>query len=89
MSKIDKKFDYNIARLRIAACILVIMVHITHAYLYQNGVMDLKKFPVLIVLNSIARLGVPLFFMISGLLCLKNLTPWKKSDPKLSIMYMF
>lgn len=88
MSKIDKKFDYNIARLRIAACILVIMVHITHAYLYQNGVMDLKKFPVLIVLNSIARLGVPLFFMISGLLCLKKSYTLEKVRSKI-IHYVY
>lgn len=72
MAQKTKSFDQHIVRIRVLSCILVVLIHITHAYLYAGGAIDSKKFIPLIFINAAARIGVPLFFMISGYLTLRK-----------------
>ena len=37
MEKKAKSFDHHIVRIRVLSCVLVVLIHITHAYLYAGG----------------------------------------------------
>ena len=85
MEKKAKSFDQHIVRIRVLSCVLVVLIHITHAYLYAGGAIESKKFIPLVIINAASRIGVPLFFMISGYLTLRR--PY---DPVLNpIYYLF
>ena len=72
MEKKAKSFDQHIVRIRVLSCVLVVLIHITHAYLYAGGAIESKKFIPLVIINAASRIGVPLFFMISGYLTLRR-----------------
>lgn len=75
-----KNYDQQLSRLRIFACILVILVHITNSYLYAKNSLFAENFIPSLLLNVIARIGVPLFFMITGILSLSK--PYSKEKNK-------
>ena len=63
MEKKAKSFDQHIVRIRVLSCVLVVLIHITHAYLYAGGAIESKKFIPLVIINAASRIGVPLFFL--------------------------
>lgn len=81
----QKKFDNQLTRLRIVACIFVILVHITNSYLYAKDALLASSFIPSLYLNVIARTGVPLFFMISGILALQR--PYSSNKNRQKILH--
>lgn len=61
--------------LRTGAMYLVILLHCMTPYLSDGQYYGTRSWPVLLVLNSFVRTGVPLFFMISGYLALSAPAP--------------
>lgn len=80
-----KNYDQQLTRLRIFACILVILVHITNSYLYAKNSLFAESFIPSLLLNVIARIGVPLFFMITGILSLSR--PYSKSKNRKKVLH--
>ncbi len=80
-----RTFDQKIVRLRVLACVLVVLVHITNAYLYSEdaAIVHMNTFPLIILINTVGRLGVPSFFMISGWLMLSRAFNFEKNKKKL------
>ncbi len=78
-----KKYDHQLTRLRIFACILVILVHITNSYLYAEKVLYADSFIPSLLMNIIARVGVPLFFMITGALSFSKSYSFNKNKNKI------
>ena len=85
MEKKAKSFDQHIVRIRVLSCVLVVLIHITHAYLYAGGAIESKKFIPLVIINAASRIGVPLFFMISGYLTLRRPYDPEKNRKKISV----
>lgn len=54
--------------LRAVACMMVVMIHATTFYVTSGMVVGEHNWDMANVLNSLSRVGVPLFFMISGFL---------------------
>lgn len=59
---INKKSDVNIELLRIICCVFVISIHILPEYVIYDGVLNLN----LLVVDSLTRCAVPVFFIITG-----------------------
>lgn len=62
----------NIECIRVFAIFLTIMVHISNLYIMRYPSLEGWKFFSAVTYNSIARVCVPLFFMISGIFLLKG-----------------
>lgn len=62
----------NIECIRVFAIFLTIMVHISNLYIMRCPSLEGWKFFSAVTYNSIARVCVPLFFMISGIFLLKG-----------------
>lgn len=65
------KRDYSLDFLRIVACILVIVIHVANVYCRAYTNIDSVNYIGAIIFNTIARVSVPIFFMISGALLIK------------------
>ena len=57
-----------IDNLRAMACMMVVMIHATTYYVTNGAAIGLHNWDIANVLNSLSRVSVPLFFMISGYL---------------------
>lgn len=62
----------NIEFIRIFAIALTIMIHVSNVYIYSFEKITNFDFLISIIYNSIARICVPLFFMISGIFLIKQ-----------------
>lgn len=58
--------------LRCFAMAMVLLLHSISSYIVQPGLFGTKSWYIYLVLNALARTGVPLFFMISGGLLLAS-----------------
>ena len=65
-----KKREYAFDILRVVAMIMVITVHVSNVYSRSFGVISNNAFLVSLVFNTISRISVPIFLMISGALLL-------------------
>ena len=70
MNNVTNKRVYYLDILRVIACLSVIMIHVTANYLYTN--FGSVNFVISNIINSLSRIGVPLFVMISGSLLLNS-----------------
>ena len=61
------KKDNRIEIIRIVAMFLVIMLHVVNRFLFKCSDIHSINYYVLVFVNSITRISVPLFFMISGI----------------------
>lgn len=66
------KRDYSLDFLRVIACILVIVIHVANIYCRAYASIDDINYIGAVIFNAIARISVPIFFMISGALLIKN-----------------
>lgn len=64
--------DYNIEMLRVVSCVLVICIHVSNVYSRAYGEISDVSYLISLITNAFARVSVPLFFMISGYLLLKE-----------------
>lgn len=65
------KRKINIEFIRVFAAVMVIVIHISNIYLVQYHKIGKTDFLTATCFNSVARVCVPLFFMISGIFLLK------------------
>ena len=65
-----KKREYAFDILRVVAMIMVITIHVSNVYSRSFGVISNNAFLVSLVFNTISRISVPIFLMISGALLL-------------------
>lgn len=77
------KKDYNLDILRIISMVLVIVIHV--ANYYCRAFYDINAFSYFgaVVFNSVARVSVPIFFMISGALLLNKDYDVKKNKKRI------
>ena len=73
-----KERKLSIEFIRIFAIILTIMIHVSNIYIYNFGNISNSNYLIGIIYNAIARICVPLFFMISGIFLIKEEFDFKK-----------
>lgn len=66
----SKKREYTFDVLRVIAMIMVIIVHVSNLYSRYYGLISNSSYLLSLTFNTISRISVPLFFMISGALLL-------------------
>ena len=66
----QNKRDYSFDFLRIISMFMVIVIHVSNVYSRSFGIISNKYYLVSLFYNTICRISVPLFFMISGALLL-------------------
>ena len=60
--------EYSFDILRVISMIMVIVVHVSNIYSRSFGIISNKSFLISLIFNTISRISVPIFFMISGAL---------------------
>ncbi|MEE3343711.1 MAG: acyltransferase family protein [Bacilli bacterium] len=64
------KREYSFDILRVLAMIMVITIHVSNVYSRSFGIISNKSFIISLIFNTISRISVPIFLMISGALLL-------------------
>ena len=62
------------------SCIFVIVIHVTNYFCRAYGEITQSEYLFALLLDTLARVSVPCFFMISGALLLGREEPLKKQD---------
>ncbi|TQI78119.1 surface polysaccharide O-acyltransferase-like enzyme [Serratia fonticola] len=75
--------------LRAVACMMVVMIHATTYYVTTGMVVGEHNWDMANILNSLSRVGVPLFFMISGLLFFGERSANKKHFTRIACCIVF
>lgn len=65
-----KTREYAFDILRVISMIMVIIIHIANVYCRSFGLISTKSYLISLIFNTICRVSVPIFFMISGSLLL-------------------
>ena len=89
----NKRIKY-LDELRVLSIILIIALHVIAYFCYKYYEVNTLKFSFIILLNAFTRVGVPMFFMMTGVLMLtkkdeKYLDFFKKRVMRLIIAYLF
>lgn len=75
--------NYNLEIIRIVSCIFVIVIHVTNYFCRAYGEVTQGEYVFALILNTLARVSVPCFFMISGALLLGREESLKKHGKRL------
>ena len=73
-----KEREYSFDVLRVIAMIMVIIIHVSNVYTRSFNFIDTNSYLVSLIFNTISRVSVPIFFMISGALLLDRKFDFKK-----------
>ena len=73
-----KEREYPFDVLRVIAMIMVIIIHVSNVYTRSYNFIDTNSYLVSLIFNTISRVSVPIFFMISGALLLDRNFNFKK-----------
>ena len=73
-----KEREYSFDVLRVIAMIMVIIIHVSNVYTRSFNFIDTNSYLVSLIFNTISRVSVPIFFMISGALLLDRKFNFKK-----------
>ena len=73
-----KEREYTFDVLRVIAMIMVIIIHVSNVYTRSYNFIDSSSYLVSLIFNTISRVSVPIFFMISGALLLDRKFDFKK-----------
>ena len=73
-----KEKEYSFDVLRVIAMIMVIIIHVSNVYTRSFNFIDSNSYLVSLIFNTISRVSVPIFFMISGALLLDRKFDFKK-----------
>lgn len=84
----EKKREYAFDILRVIAMIMVIVVHVSNVYSRSFGLISNDSFFISLLFNTISRVSVPIFFMISGALLLDRNFELKKYRNRI-LKYVF
>lgn len=76
-----KEINYSLEALRVMACFMVVCIHVSNYYCrgYGLGEVSNTSYVIAVMYNSVSRVAVPIFFMISGSLLLNEPIHIKKS----------
>ena len=74
--KIKREYAFDI--LRVVAMIMVIIVHVSNVYSRSFGIISNSSFIISLIFNTVSRISVPIFLMISGSLLLDRKFDKKK-----------
>ncbi|QSW33880.1 acyltransferase family protein [Leclercia pneumoniae] len=75
--------------IRALSCILVVLLHAAAPYLYKFQKIDISTWYVANIIDSFTRVCVPLFFMISGYIFMRNKDVKTKNIIKLVVNLVF
>ena len=75
--------NYNLEIIRMISCIFVIVIHVTNYFCRAYGEITQSEYLFALLLDTLARVSVPCFFMISGALLLGREEPLKKHGERL------
>lgn len=75
--------NYNLEIIRILSCIFVIVIHVTNYFCRAYEEITQGEYVFALALDTVARVSVPCFFMISGALLLGREEPLKKHGKRL------
>lgn len=78
-----KEKNYNLELIRMISFILVILIHVTNYYCRAYGIVGRGEYVFALILDMLARISVPCFFMISGALLLGRQEPLEKHGKRL------
>ena len=78
-----KEKNYNLELVRVISFILVIVIHVTNYFCRAYGRIPQGEYLFSLALDTVARLSVPCFFMISGALLLGREEPMQKHGKRL------
>ncbi len=62
-----KERKINIEFIRVFAIIMTVMIHVSNVYIYSFKGISHSDYLVAVIFNSLSRICVPLFFMVSGI----------------------
>lgn len=75
--------NYSIEILRVISCIFVIFIHTSNMYSRAYGDISNSSYVFSLFINSIARIAVPIFFMVSGALLINEPVDVKKNTKRI------
>ena len=75
--------NYNLELIRMCAFMMVVLIHVTNYYCRAYGQISLDQYIFAMVLDNIARISVPCFFMLTGALLLGREEPLEKHAKRL------
>lgn len=78
-----------IDNLRAMACMMVVMIHATTYYVTNGAAIGLHNWDIANVLNSLSRVSVPLFFMISGYLFFGDKSAGRRHFTRIACCILF
>lgn len=67
-----KEKNYNLELIRMISFIFVIVIHVSNYYCRAYGDITIGEYSFSLLLNLLARISVPCFFMITGHFCLED-----------------
>ena len=68
----NSKREYSFDILRVISMCMVIIIHVSNVYSRSYGIISNKSFLFSLIFNTISRISVPIFLMISGALLLER-----------------
>jgi len=71
--------NYNIEILRVIAFVMVIVIHVSNYFCRAYGTISSGEYAYSLIINSLARVSVPCFFMMSGALLLGRCETMQKA----------
>ena len=77
-----KEKDYNIEFLRVLSCIFVVCIHVANVYSRSFESIGRASYVFSVFVNTVCRISVPIFFMISGALLIGQTVNIKKNNQR-------
>lgn len=77
-----KEKDYNIEFLRVLSCIFVVCIHVANIYSRSFETIGRSSYIFSVAVNTVCRISVPIFFMISGALLIGKKVDIKKNTQR-------
>lgn len=68
----NSKREYSFDILRVISMCMVIIIHVSNVYSRSYGIISNQSFLFSLIFNTISRISVPIFLMISGALLLER-----------------
>ena len=83
MRQPGKKRDYNLELIRMCSFMMVIAIHVSNYFCRAYGQITDSEYVFSLIIDTLARVSVPCFFMITGALLLGRAEPLEKHGKRL------
>ena len=80
--EMKREKDYNIEFLRVLSCIFVVCIHVANVYSRSYETIGMSAYVFSVLVNTVCRISVPIFFMISGALLIEQDVNIKKNTQR-------